>query len=1010
MFLLQSTWNDAASPSLTLGLGGVVVTVAIARRLHLHPLLEHHLGRHISPLVYWVLQTSTALVWSLPSSYPDAPDVPLGDPHITLSHLVALSKFIGKHVEPGDVPTAILGLFLLVTGAVYDCQAALQRIATKKTHPDVEKGISSLERFAEALGECYVALGGWDWALHDYTPLDSLSPYLPLTKGNVDCLVIKEFVALDPPEASEADQDSEQETSQQAGPRLGHQRKQARPGKGKRGRRRKDKDTAKSKAKDIDKGPLPDVLSNRLLDSFDVTLDEHGMTTGYIIAAYDLIKDCVEFRAYLQDLWYEVAYEGLHSAVAGALSNTALNMIHGHEDVLSANFPDKQTFHSVISTVSSVLGLRDEPGVTGANKGDADLMDAKEMLLLHTYHDLLDFITDYQKNDNGKPTKRMMKELNNWNPDFDLRRATMEERLKWRRAYTINWLYDLANVLSNRMAQVAEVSEKRPGGGISRKEAQSARVLGLTSFAFLISLLATSDGKVGIRERILPHHVFQLQCIVDSLTVTKGWIHDLPKGHVFIAPPPADKFRPMRDVDLFLHGIDDARPGILTGFERLEALLRIEANLRPTSKKNPQFQEILEAVREICTQFLGKHPALGNRSRFSTTDPNALWHYSPYLCGVGLAEALDAQFVSILYVWGHQMEPVMLMHLYNFLRQEGYLEKPVDLFESLQRLFPTSFFPNGEMPVSDHGNALADFLIDLENKESRKKGKWKTLSGSGDPVHLTIPYESMLVLLREKAWNIYRVPDDYVALSSLLAKLRIAQTEHITDHVTGKRRLKKTTLVKRAKAALVTEGLTEDLAEEKLLALADALEEFDCMQEQQAEDAHDTPQEIRNCEWLDILKVDLTADVDGDHPTCGLNLAKITWRMINIFGCIEEELRRLGNKTYLNFCNDKGEYDSSKYMYKETDARTLLVPMAMVNKDVQFLEVVAKTLAEEFTTLSDSIYWRELKLGTGRSTSPQTGREVTADASASTVDRNAVHMDECVVIKGVATEDGTVLI
>ncbi|KAK3489683.1 hypothetical protein B0T13DRAFT_90463 [Neurospora crassa] len=992
----------------------MTMTITTPTTTKSRPYLYANYRYQISPLVYWVLQTSTALVWSLPSSYSDAPAVPLGDPHITLSNLVALSKFIGKHVAPGDVPTAILGLFLSVTVALYDCQAALQRIATKKTHPDVEKGISSLERFAAALGDCYVALGGWDWALHDHTPLDSLSRYLPLTKGNVDCLVIKEFVALDPPEASEADQDSEQETSQQAGPRLGHQRKQARPGKGKRGRRRKDKDTAKPKAKDIDKGPLPDVLSNRLLESFDVTLDQHGMTTGYIIAAYDLIKDCVEFRAYLQDLWYEVAYEGLHSAVAGALSNTALQMVQNDEDFLSmsADFPGKQAFHSVVSTVSSVLGFGAEREVTGANKGDTDLMDAKEMLLLHTYNDLLDFITDYQKNDNGKPTKRMMKEINNWNPDLDLRRATMEERLKWRRAYTINWLYDLANVLSNRLAQVTEVSAKRPGGGISRKEAQSARVLGLTSFAVLISLLSTSDGKVGIRERILPHHVFQLQCIVDSLTVTKGWIHDLLKGHVFIAPPPADKFRPMRDVDLFLHGIGDARPGILTGFERLEALLKIEANLRPTSKKNPQFQETLEAVREICTQFLGNNPALGNRSRFSTTDSNALWHYSPYLCGVGLAEALDAQFVAILYVWGHQMEPVMLMHLYNFLRQEGYLEKPVDLFESLQRLFPTSFFPNGDIPVSDHGNALADFIIDLENKDSRKTGKWKTLSGSGVPVHLTIPYESMLVLLRETSWNVYRVPDDHVALSSLLAKLRIAQTEHITDHVTGKRRLKKTTLVKRAKAALVTEGLADDLAEEKLLAMADALEEFDCMQEQQAEDSHDTPQEISVCEWFDILKVDLTADVDGDHPLCGLNLAEVTWRMVNIFSCIEGELRRLRNKTYLSFCNDKDEYDSSKYMYKETDARMLLVPKAMVNKDMQFFEVVAKTLAEEFTTLPDLIYWRELKLGTtGRSTSPQTtGHEATADANASTVDRNAVHMDQCVVTKAVATEDGTMLI
>jgi hypothetical protein len=39
---------------------------------------------------------------------------------------------------------------------------------------------------------------------------------------------------------------------------------------------------------------------------------------------------------------------------------------------------------------------------------------------------------DFQETRSGKPTKRMLSEIRDWDPNFDLQRATKEQRIKWR--------------------------------------------------------------------------------------------------------------------------------------------------------------------------------------------------------------------------------------------------------------------------------------------------------------------------------------------------------------------------------------------------------------------------------------------------------------------------------------------------------------------------------------------------------------------------------------------------
>lgn len=163
-----------------------------------------------------------------------------------------------------------------------------------------------------------------------------------------------------------------------------------------------------------------------------------------------------------------------------------------------------------------------------AGKIQDTAIDVKEQFMIHTYRSLVDFLEDFQKTRSGKPTKRMLSEIRDWDPKFDLQRATIEERIRWRRSYTINWLYDLVNFFSGVVVQRNTMKDENhalenvdwsPTG----PWAKHRTLFGLNEFAGVITSLGWQKQGTDIRKRILPQQVFQLQCIVDSLTVSRGW-------------------------------------------------------------------------------------------------------------------------------------------------------------------------------------------------------------------------------------------------------------------------------------------------------------------------------------------------------------------------------------------------------------------------------------------------------------------------------------------------------
>lgn len=224
--------------------------------------------------------------------------------------------------------------------------------------------------------------------------------------------------------------------------------------KGKRGRKPKSKSKIAVPAPSLGEAPL---------DSYRIVEDETGIVTDYVMAVNSFFHQWIELRHYLLGAWRDVAYKGLNSAVAAALSNIAIGMIKGTQSRIFVDFPGRESFETIMKTITrgdpdraqgmfttdihriSPEGHTEKTGTLG--------LDLREGLMIHCYQDLADFITDYQKTCSGKPTKNMSKQIQNWDPTFDLQRATKEQRLKWRRDYAINWLYDLVNVNSSVVVQ-----------------------------------------------------------------------------------------------------------------------------------------------------------------------------------------------------------------------------------------------------------------------------------------------------------------------------------------------------------------------------------------------------------------------------------------------------------------------------------------------------------------------------------------------------------------------------
>ncbi|KAI1162817.1 hypothetical protein F5B18DRAFT_622278 [Nemania serpens] len=934
--------------------------------------------RDTSRLIFWIVKASNAIIASAAALPDDVPQTPNTDGQITVSSLVSLSKLIAKHINP--IPSAVLALFESAIQARRATYQAFQQLVANKSDPEIERSNVSHKHFIDCLVEAFEVLGGGAWAeqrkLGDPSPDDDADFEQALFANKFSALSIDGDVVPEDEGAGDDGSDLEPQQSQ-ASQRRQQQKKSS--GKGKKGKQGKNANKKKKKQH------LPAAKTQSLddvpVESYRIIQDEEGITTDYLMAVYALVQEWAELRAYLQGLWQDVAYNGLNSAVAGALSNMAISMIERSAAAMFIDFPGHDSYETVMSTITrgdpdKAQGMFHmqlhmiSPDQASTKKVQETAIDVKEQFLVYAYQDLIDFVTDFQKTRSGKPTKRMLSQISNWDPNLDLQRASETERLKWRRSYTINWLYDLVNIFSSIVVQrntmrgehhVLESVDWSTSGPWDKHR----RLFGLNEFAGMVTHLAMQKPGSDIRHKILPHHIFQLQCIVDSLAISRGWSLSGLRGHVLRAPPRG--FRPRRDVDLFLDRDNErSGSGFLQAVHVLKQLFEKDGALHGDFNRHTASYDILEAVQFDFINWLGESKYMAGLtdippSRFSTTNSNGLWEYSPFLCGVGLEEGLRDAYRYSFIVLDTLPEPVLLVHLHNMLVQKGYIAEPVGLYASFEELFPSAFFTDGKVPTSNFGEALQARTAKLSSRRPRARGT------VDDVMELRtarfFKSKSYLMACHEAGWNPDRIPDVDIPMPSLLGFYRISQTKRIVNPVTGQKRMEDTDLVNRARArGLSDEDIMKWPAFPSSVAigaqpLPEAVREGLIPEGYTMGSLPETgskggSRKLSGRDLLEMLKLDVSNDICGDIPLSSLNYVWTMARFMMLFHQFERELGKLRNPLYVQAYETDPLWRNHK--------RVGLAYLALHVQDEECLKVMAREFQNPRAGFMNHIYWDDL--------------------------------------------------
>ncbi|OIW22387.1 hypothetical protein CONLIGDRAFT_638365 [Coniochaeta ligniaria NRRL 30616] len=952
----------------------------------LNPYLAYK--RDTSHLVYWLIRTSNVIIATSPHLSDEfaAPRSVNTDGRITVAEIVSLSKLIAKHVKPS--PQAILSLFKAVLAARTSMFEAFNELASSKPDPEMERSNASHKHFIDALSESFQALA--EAGSDGEQPTDSTSSDVVQNQDDLDKILLANRFAALSVEAGADEQNQEQsdnESTEDPRPSQAQRsRKQKRPST--RGRKGK---AGKSKKKNLPSAASANQdLKDVPIESYRILQDKDGITTEYYMAVRALAYEWADIRAYLQEVWRETMYGGINIAVPGALLKMAVNIVQRSAAGMFVDYPGQDSFELVINTftrgkldetdyVRETLGYFHPSGLHFL-EGD---VDAREQLMTYSYRDLIDFVTDFQKSRSGKPTKRMMKEIGKWDPDFNLRQASEDEILQWRRCYTINWLFDLVNtyssfVLQRRHKEGNMKSLDLTDWTLSSIPTKDRCFPGLDDFAGFVTHLAMQKQTSKVSHMILPHHVFQLQCMVDSFTVSRRWSVSPVYGHVLRTPPV--QFQPQGDILQFLNTECPShhRPGIIQGIDSLVDGLKHEERLRRSSGRFKACQSLLQNLSSELTRTLGTskglHGVNAPVSALSSTRADGLWEYSPSLCGVGLMEALIDTFRCLSVVLEDLPEALMLLHLHHMLTDIRHLPLTLPPFKNIYfgicHVFRTSIFvravpttmpeefrrsicPGKEVPYS------SDFAGSLKTRLARPRPSKRYPSTLDDIFEWETNYffslKSYLMACQTAGWNPDRVESHDIPTDSALNGCRLYETKRFTDPLTGRVRMEETDLVRRMKTELGHSDETiasfQPFRTDQPLTIADLPREAREELQQQTNGVTPSMKHHRSMTGrllLDQMRRDLEYDVCGKHPLSGINWAVFMLDVLVAFREIEAELSRVRNPLYVHVYEKDPVWRNNK--------RYGLVYLALQLKDASSLRIMAQVLRKSSSSTRHS-YW-----------------------------------------------------
>ncbi|KAF9776908.1 hypothetical protein IL306_004853, partial [Fusarium sp. DS 682] len=918
-------------------------------------------------LLYWMINVSNRLLRSSNGEAQSAIEVNTTG-QTTVNGLISMSTLIFQHKEP--VPNVIFRLFVSIINARSLVSETFQQLMGPDSDDELKRSNESHQHFIDTLRSAFQILGGEEWEKTSAAASDDTEDVEQILFANKF-----EKLTVHKAEGSSDEDDELDQTHTTTGAR-----KVSRKPKGKKSKKtKKYKKTKKGKKQDTN-----DITNEEIpIESIRIIEDssEAGLVTDYLLAVYSAVREWAELRVNIQSVWREVAYDGLNSAVAGAACNLATSMIKRTSAAIFVDFPGHDTYETIVKTITR--GEMDKAQGnyrltlwwTSSNNESyyekTSTIDIKEQFLIHAYQDLKDFILDFQANRSGKPTKAMQAKIAQWDPNFDLRRATNQDRINWRRCYTIRWLYDLVNVYSS---VVVQRNTMKGENHIYEKVDWSANgpwgvhriIFGLKEFAGDVTNMAMKKRGTDITKMIYPHHVFQMQCIVDSFTVSRGWSLNPLHGHMLQAP--AKKGRARRDVDLFL---DRSNERMFAGYCQTVDLLK---QFLEKDGKLDQHQDIFMAIKiaqRDFVNFLGEHKyttgiATIPPSRFSDHNANGLQEYSPYLCGAGLEEGLEIAYRLGMLLWDRMPEPTLMIHLHNAVVQKGYLSRPVGICQALENMFKETFFTQGRRPESAFGDALLASIRQpgSQHSQAQKQALRSKFQSANDILQYfdtnfnqLSQRSSILTTYRSADWNLEVIPDEELECGTVLFFERLGRTMRFSDS-----KLEDDVLVRKARASGMTDENIIWTTDKLAATLAEGVAQPGPMSEAPKDNIATcyrsgpwSPSDVpSSSQLLDIAKADLLADVAGSRPLSSLNYLGVTCWLLDTFMLLEKRLKEARDRVYVTVYEKPGSW--------QDDKRVCFAVLALEQENEECLKIVADTLNETRCGFVNFIYWEGLEL------------------------------------------------
>ncbi|TLS29521.1 hypothetical protein PpBr36_00643 [Pyricularia pennisetigena] len=954
--------------------------------------------RETKYLVFWLLHTSNSIITTKAPREPNLEPNTTGQ--VTVATLVPLAELISRYTK--STPTIVLRVFRTVISARKATCVHYARLAAQ--NPDdlsLARGNASHRHFNDALEAAYIALGGEDQLTAALS--EEHSDY---DVEELERMVFSNSFSALSVEGSDEDSGAEPVSVTNIAPIRKQQRK---PGKGRRGRRG-------SRIKGGRHDPSQrKALEGISVDGFGIISDDDShISIEYVMAVSCLAEEWCHLRSWLNMVWFRAAHGKLNNAVAGVITKVAFSIQKQTELAIFVDFQGRDSYKSVLEALNS--GRNSLSLDKSHFLNTSDRQDLKEQCLAHTYRYLIDFIADYQKTRTGKPTKPMLREIGSWSPNACLSDFTRPQRLKWRRAYTINWLYDLVNTYAYPAIKTQgsaadcklEDIDWSANGPWNPTTSNQRRLYGLNEFAAAVTTLAMQKEGKDVSTRIPSSLVFQLQIIVDSFTVSYGWMNlDLKDAQAqYSLQPPRTG---MSNIFNFIFG--EARPpGCGCGNKSVSGtqdgahdLHNIVAQEYPSRFAQTKAAKLLYRTIVDMDNFLGKFWPEDNQnatmagihaSRFSNVvEPGlcALWEYSPALCGTGLAEAIDYLHNASILMLNKAIEVVCLMHIYNKVRQTGHLAQPIDIFEILQVTFPGVYRDVGGVPPTKgpFGASMWQQMVQTEKRGCKRPQPFLPNTFDVDKVLVPQPggyfdNSTLLYALRSVEWDPCRVADHDLALYSSLRRYR--RVDRWSRTKAAENLGEKESRAARERVAAVTEeeiraisSLKSTFAARSWLDLPpyktgpednENRDEQDSLMRsfEQGCLAHKWRPELDNSKapgrdrrtrhetMLARIECDIYNEICGGAPILGLNLPRITVVLMKLFGTIEDALSAARNKTWAaarlkyvssdcDVCGKKQRMALAKCILNATD-------------DEECLKIVAKVFERpELEDLADASFW-----------------------------------------------------